>query len=261
MDKLRWILLALVLFPLVAGCSNLFQVKQWETPTPAPPTPDLEATVEAAVEATLTGTAQTPIAQVPTATPNPTPTVLVAAPTSTLTPTPVPPSATFTPVPPTATSTPTSTPLPYTEDTPVSNGRYTITVSTGPITIRGSTPDPKVPPFFSDVTPDPSKIYLIVCVSSLTPLSPEDIPSPQDIKVVDSVGNSYGALPQIGRTDTSWWCFGFPVPPTAKGYTFIFGDFPPVRLKTTPSPTPTVVVAAPTSTLTPTPVPPTFNVS
>jgi hypothetical protein len=70
MDKLKRILLALLLLPLVAGCVGARLVT---TPTSAPPTPNVEATVEAAVKAALTGTAQTPVAQVPVPTPTPLP--------------------------------------------------------------------------------------------------------------------------------------------------------------------------------------------
>lgn len=108
MNKFKWTLLALLLLPLVAGCRDWIQVRVVGTPTPALPTPDLSATVDAAVKATVIVMAQTPVAQTPMATPSPTPTGVEAAPTSTPTPQ---PTSTSTSTPKTSGPTPTPPPI------------------------------------------------------------------------------------------------------------------------------------------------------
>ena len=79
MNKLKWILLVLLLLPLVAGCRNLIQVKVAGTPAPVPSvTEDLSATVDVAVTATPTParlTATPTVARVETPTETPVPTM------------------------------------------------------------------------------------------------------------------------------------------------------------------------------------------
>ncbi|HUW09871.1 MAG TPA: hypothetical protein VM537_09075 [Anaerolineae bacterium] len=115
MRKLIWILALLTLLPLVAGCSQVFEVRVLGSPTWSPPsvtapaaTPDVNATVVAAVQATNTALAQTPQAA-----PSATPTRPVIRQTRTPTPTFPPPTATpaATPPPPTVTPTPWPEPV------------------------------------------------------------------------------------------------------------------------------------------------------
>ncbi|MBI4670268.1 MAG: hypothetical protein HY741_01195 [Chloroflexi bacterium] len=84
MFKFNWILLVVLL--LVVGC---VEIRPVTTPTPAPPTPDVQATVNAAVKAALTAAAQAPTvtpsfaavstAATPTATAKPVETVTTKA--------------------------------------------------------------------------------------------------------------------------------------------------------------------------------------
>ena len=108
MNKLTWMVLAVLLL-LAAGCQG---VPTWAPPTASPPpTVDVNATVDAAVQATLTAAAQTVAAPTPQATS--TPTRAAPPPTHTPTPTPEPPTATPTSRLPTPTPTrrpPTLTP-------------------------------------------------------------------------------------------------------------------------------------------------------
>jgi hypothetical protein len=61
LNKFKWI--ALVLLLLAVGC---FDIRPMATPTPAPPTPDVSATVQAALAAM-----RTPVAPAPLTTPSP----------------------------------------------------------------------------------------------------------------------------------------------------------------------------------------------
>lgn len=200
---MRIILLLAVTF-LLAACSQ---------PPPPTPTPDLEATVQAAVEkalptatdtpepdfqatvhAGIAGTMEvlartpspTPIPQ-PTATPipppPPTPTPLptdTPSPTPTDTPTPIPtntPTPTFTPTPtPTHTPTPTFTPVPTA--TPVPTDTPTPTETPTPIPTDTPTPLPTATPIPTD-TPTPSPTPIPTPIISHTPITlPTDTPTP-----------------------------------------------------------------------------------
>jgi hypothetical protein len=144
-------------------------------------------------------------------------TLTAEAPTVTRTLTPVPPTATFTPTP---TRTPTNTPSPYTEGMPVSNGTFTITVSSKTLQSLSSEDITRF------ITPEPDKIHLQISISSSVPLF-----GTYTYVLRDNGGNVYGAygftfITNDRKTFYSW----YPVPPTASGLTYIFADFPPVRL-------------------------------
>jgi hypothetical protein len=104
---------------------------------------------------------------------------------------------------------------PVLEATPVSNGTYTIAVS--------SQTD-RAPTWSKPAEPD--KIYLGVCVSSLS--SPDG-----SVELKDSDGNAYSPQPlplRYEKEGKQVLCRWFYVPLAAKGFTFKFADFPPVKL-------------------------------
>lgn len=182
-------------------------------PPPPTPTPDIEATVQAAVEKALPTATDTPepdfqatvhagiagtmevLARTPSPTPIPQPTATPVLP-PTPTPTPVPPdtptptptdtstpSPTNTPTPTfTATSTPTHTPTatytPVPTATPVPTDTPTPTETPTPIPTDTPTPIPTATPIPTD-TPTPSPTPIPTPIISHTPITlPTDTPTP-----------------------------------------------------------------------------------
>ncbi len=200
---MRTTLLLAVAFLLVA-CSQ---------PSPPTPTPDLEATVQAAVEKALPTATDTPepdfqatvhagiagtmevLARAPSPTPIPQPTATpipppppTPTPVPTDTPTPIPtdtptptstntPTPTFTPTP-TPTYTPTATYTPVPTATPVPTDTPTPTETPTSIPTDTPTPLPTATPVPTD-TPTPSPTPIPTPIISHTPITlPTDTPTP-----------------------------------------------------------------------------------